>query len=69
MYDKSDDPYGEVIPYFMQIIEIARTGFNCIVLSGPHLGCELFFPNNPTRRWEIISRIQSINVQNTYPSD
>ena len=55
VYNKGDDPYGEVLPYFMQVIEIVRTGFNCIVLSGPHLGCELFFPKSDERRWEIIN--------------
>ena len=45
----------EIIPYLMQVIEIAKTGFNVVLLSGPHLGCEIFFPKGDNRRWEIIS--------------
>lgn len=47
--------YEELIPYLMQVTEIVKTGFNVILLSGPHFGCEIFFPKGDNRRWEIIS--------------
>ena len=47
--------YEELIPYLMQVTEIVKTGFNVIILSGPYLGCEIFFPRDDKRRWEIIN--------------
>tara|TARA_Y100001938_G_C8096236_1_gene438355 strand:- start:295 stop:489 length:195 start_codon:yes stop_codon:yes gene_type:complete len=45
----------EIIPYLMEVVEIASTGINVIILSGPYIGSEIFFPKNNTRKWEIIS--------------
>ena len=56
----SSDALGlhpDIQPYLMQVIEVAKTGINVIVLSGPHLGCEVFYPNGNNRRWKLISRI------------
>ena len=44
-------------PYLMQVIEVAKTGINVIILSGPHIGCEVFYPDGNNRRWRIVSRI------------
>lgn len=47
---------SDIQPYLMQVIEIVKTGINVIVLSGPYLGCEVFYPNENNRKWKIISR-------------
>ena len=47
--------YPELTPYLMQVIEIAKTGFSVIILSGPHMGREHFYPHGPGRKWEIIN--------------
>ena len=47
--------FPELNPYLMQVIEIAKTGFSVIILSGPHMGREHFYPYGGAREWEIIS--------------
>jgi len=47
--------YPEITPYLMQVIEIAKTGFSAIILSGPHMGREYFYPHGGSREWEVIS--------------
>ena len=47
--------HPDIQPYIMQVLEIAKTGFSVIILSGPHFGREHFYPNDGSREWEIIS--------------
>tara|TARA_Y100000593_G_scaffold86526_1_gene165409 strand:- start:962 stop:1159 length:198 start_codon:yes stop_codon:yes gene_type:complete len=47
--------FPEINPYLMQVIEIAKTGFSAIILSGPHMGREHFYPYGSGREWETIS--------------
>ena len=47
--------FPEIDPYLMQVIEIAKTGFSVIILSGPHMGLEHFYPYGSGRGWETIS--------------
>lgn len=42
-------------PYLLQVIEIAKTGFSAIILSGPHMGRQHFYPQSDSREWEIIN--------------
>lgn len=53
----AQDLHQHIQPYLMQVLEIAKTGINVVVLSGPHLGCEVFYPSDTERQWRIISRI------------
>jgi hypothetical protein len=50
-----DEMFPDVAPYLMQVIEIARTGFGVIIMSGPHMGREHFYPHGGNRKWEVIS--------------
>ena len=49
------DMFPEITPYLMQVIEIAKTGFSVIILSGPHMGREHFYPHSSNREWEVVS--------------
>ena len=47
--------FPELTPYLMQVIEIAKTGFSAIIMSGPHMGRIHFYPEGGKRQWEVIS--------------
>ena len=40
--------------FLLYITEVAKTGINVVVLSGPHLGSEYFLPIQ-NREFEVIS--------------
>lgn len=50
---KEHEPDAEA--YLMQVIEVAKIGLSVIILSGPHMGREHFYPHESNREWEVIS--------------